>query len=137
MTITQTNNVDLITQMYMEMLEDEDSDLRFSFPDAKKRIAKYMADEPANIIENSDQTLGYALVKTNMQPIYLHHFYICRDARRQKNGTKAFQLLLQTLGADEMDLDVYVWNERGNAFWQSLGFKPRATIMRYSAGKPT
>ncbi len=67
---------------------------------------------------------------TDRTPLYLRHFYICRDQRRKGYGTAAFHALLRTLGTNTVDLDVYVWNERGKAFWTSLGFAPRALMMR-------
>ena len=39
-------------------------------------------------------------------------------------------MLLETLGTQTVDLDVFVWNESAIGFWQSLGFEQRAHLMR-------
>lgn len=63
-------------------------------------------------------------------PLYLRHFFICRDSRRQGLGTAAFHLLLQELKTESIDVEVMWWNERGHKFWQSLGFKERSIYLR-------
>jgi ribosomal protein S18 acetylase RimI-like enzyme len=45
-------------------------------------------------------------------------------------GTTAFYKLLAELKTETIDLDVFVWNHRGQEFWKSLGFKERCFIMR-------
>jgi ribosomal protein S18 acetylase RimI-like enzyme len=50
--------------------------------------------------------------------------------RRKGLGTAAFNLLMSELNTNSIDLDVFCWNERGQAFWRSLGFKERCIIMR-------
>ena len=67
---------------------------------------------------------------SDRKPYYLRHFYISRTRRRKGFGSAAFYLLLETLGTQTMDLDVFVWNESGIGFWQSLGFESRAHLMR-------
>jgi GNAT superfamily N-acetyltransferase len=128
----QCSDVFLLSQLFLELAEDEKSDVRRT----QQRAAEEMADflnrgEKAYTFSVSEEVAGYALININRNPPYLHHFYICRDKRRKGYGTLAFNALLKVLAVSEMDLDVYDWNERGKEFWKSLGFKPRAIIMRY------
>jgi len=53
------------------------------------------------------------------------------DERRKGYGTQAFHLLLYHLNIQEIDIDVYSWNEAGIDFWKSLGFEKRYYNMRY------
>jgi len=131
-TFQPCNDISLLSKLYNELSEDEANDARTTGKEMRERMAAFLhSGEVAYSFHAEDRVIGYALVNIRRTPFYLHHFYICRDARRQGFGTEAFRGLLQTLGTDTIDLDVFVWNERGKAFWTSLGFTPRATIMRY------
>ncbi len=133
--ISPCTDTALLSVLCREMMEDEPADAIPEDEETRRRMEAYLAaGDIAYLFTAGGQTAGYALVIPGRSPVYLRHFYICRAHRRKGYGTQAFRLLLQTLGVREMDLDVFVWNERGNAFWQSLGFEPRATIMRYRDG---
>lgn len=130
--VKKSSDISLLSHMYLELLEDEQADFKLSIQQAAKKMAAFLQDgEIAFIFSANGQVVGYALIIPNRQPVYLHHFYICRNARRHGFGTSAFDLIMQTLDIKTIDLDVFVWNTRGNTFWKSLGFEPRATIMRY------
>lgn len=132
MTIEPCKDIALLTKLFLELAEDERSDLQRTEKQAREEMAAILnREEKAYVFTSDGNIAGYALVVTNRRPYYLHHFYICRSERRKGYGTAAFKLLLETLDTSEIDLDVYEWNERGRAFWESLGFKPRAIIMRY------
>lgn len=132
--IEPCNDITLLSRLFKELAEDEPADVLRTDEMAKEEMEAFLArGEKAYIFTADGSIAGYALVVVNRKPPYLHQFYICRSERRKGCGTAAFKLLLETLNVDEMDLDVYVWNERGRAFWKSLGFKPRAIIMRYQS----
>ena len=126
----------LLTAMFLELMADEHTDTPATEAQAKRRMEEYLSRGDRTytfVVEGA--TVGYALVITDREPLYLRHFYICRDARRHGYGTAAFHALLKTLGTDTIDLDVFVWNERGKAFWTSLGFAPRALMMRLGGAR--
>ena len=64
-------------------------------------------------------------------PMYLRHFFVCREYRRNGCGKAFFGDLLKELGVRTIDIEVYSWNETGKRFWESLGFSPRCIYMRY------
>ena len=126
----------LLTSLFLELMADENTDTPATEAQAKRRMEEYLAHtDKAYTFTVQGELVGYALVIADRTPLYLRHFYICRHARRHGCGTTAFHALLKTLGTDTIDLDVFVWNERGKAFWASLGFTPRASMMRYSGLK--
>ena len=135
-TLKPCTDVALLSKLFNELSEDEANDARRTEKEMPRRYGRALlrSGEVAYSFREEGRIIGYALVNVSRDPFYLHHFYICRDARRQGFGTEAFQALLQMLGTEVIDLDVFVWNERGKAFWASLGFMPRATIMRYRTG---
>lgn len=133
-TVQPCGDVALLSRLYLELAEDEASDTRRTAAEAEEGMQDTLrSGDAAYVFMAEGRVVGYALVASARKPPYLRHFYICRDARRHGYGTEAFRALLRALGTDIIDLDVFVWNERGRAFWASLGFTPRATIMRYQA----
>jgi GNAT superfamily N-acetyltransferase len=125
------SDIPVLSTMFLELAEDEKSEIQRTVKAANEEMACLLEREKAYKFSVSDEIIGYALVNTNRKPCYLHHFYICRSHRRKGYGTSAFYALLKALNIKEIDLDVYDWNERGKSFWNALGFKPRAIIMRY------
>ena len=135
-TLQPCTDIALLTRLYMELMEDEGHDVIRTEEEVYAGMEEVLRDgEAAYAFMAEGRVVGYALMIMKRTPPYLHHFYICRDARRNGYGTEAFHALLRTLQTDRIDLDVYVWNERGRGFWNSLGFKPRATIMRYESAR--
>jgi ribosomal protein S18 acetylase RimI-like enzyme len=131
-----STDIALLARLYQEMLEDESFDIPRTPDELRDGMAGHLSSgEAAFLFMDQDKVVGYTLVIVKSAPPYIHHFYICRDARRHGYGKEAFYALLDTLETDWMDLDVLVWNERGHAFWRSLGFQPRSMIMRYQANR--
>lgn len=130
--IVACEDVDMLTALFKQLAEDEQTDTPRTDAQYREAMDTFLRKgEKAFIAVADGQTIGYALVMMDCAPLYLHHFYICRNARRKGAGTAFFHLLIQTLKAKEMSLDVFDWNERGKAFWRSLGFVPRNIQMRY------
>ena len=127
------SGVAILSALFLELAEDEGSDISRTAEKAAEEMEDYLRrGEKAYLFRVCGEIVGYALVIMKRTPPYLHHFYICRGKRRKGYGTAAFKTLLKTLDIKTMDLDVFDWNERGKSFWKSLGFKPRAVIMRYA-----
>ena len=122
--------INLIAKMTRQLFEDEPSDKNLSNEQYEKRLREYMNNGCDAFLFLDENVIGYALVNLVRTPCYLIDFYICRDYRRKGRGTAAFELLMRELKAESIDLDVFCWNDRGRKFWESLGFKERAIIMR-------
>ena len=126
----------LIMQLCQQLFEDEKSDILYTEEEMEHRIKSALeSDTNAYLFYQEGELAGYALVKTKAKPMYLWHFFICRNMRRKHIGTEAFWLLMKELDTDTIDLDVYCWNDRGQGFWKSLGFKERCIIMRRMVDK--
>ncbi|MGE5493834.1 MAG: N-acetyltransferase family protein [Burkholderiales bacterium] len=138
LTIERCSDIELLSRLFRELAEDERSDVKRTEEDYREEMSKLLGrGELAYLFTTAKGgPAGYALVDPFRKPYYLRHFYICRGHRLKGYGKAAFRLLLDALKISEIDLDVFDWNERGKAFWNSLGFKPRAIIMRYSSDKP-
>jgi predicted acetyltransferase len=125
------DNIPLLAQLNKQLFEDENNDSIPKIEVLEERLQKAMNEGSAAYLFMINGTAaGYALVKIQVNPYYLSHFFICREFRRQHLGTTAFNKLMTELNTNSIDLDVFCWNEWGRAFWKSLGFKERAVIMR-------
>ena len=121
----------LLAELNKQLYEDEKNDNIPAIDVLEERL-KYSIeqDSKAYLFTDNDEVVGYALVKTQLSPYYLSHFFICKNMRRKNFGTIAFNQLMNELNTDSIDLDVFCWNQRGQEFWKSLGFKERCIIMR-------
>ncbi len=125
-------DVAALARMNRMLIEDERAENDMTIPQLEQRMAGFLAgDYRAYFFEAAGEAIGYALVNPSATPVYLRQFFICREKRRSGFGREAFYALLSHLGVRTIDIDVYVWNEAGRAFWQSLGFRERAINMRY------
>lgn len=120
----------LIAEMTRQLFEDEPSDMTLSAEQFEDRLQKYIDAGCIAFLFAEENVIGYALVNVMRSPCYLIDFFICRPFRRGGKGTLAFNSLLKAIDTDCIDLDVFCWNDRGKKFWESLGFKERAIIMR-------
>ncbi len=126
--------VPLIKELSRQLFDDEKSDMVIKEEDLEHRLKSALeTDTEGYLFYHEGELAGYALVRTKAKPMYLWHFFICRNMRRKHIGTKAFHLLMKELNTDTIDLDVFCWNERGKGFWKSLGFKERCLVMRRKA----
>lgn len=127
------SDMDLLYKMNLDLMEDEQYDRVPSEEDLKKRWKEFFLHVKYGIylFRVESDVVGYAIVHLDETPKYLRHFFISRDFRRQGYGTECFNLLLKTLEIDKIDLDVMSWNERGQGFWKSLGFRERCKVMTY------
>jgi ribosomal protein S18 acetylase RimI-like enzyme len=122
-----------LSRLNRMLIEDEQADNLMTIPQLEQRMAGFLsADYDAFFFAAEGNRVGYALVDQTKTPPYLRHFFICRDCRRMGYGREAFFALLNHLRISEIDLDVYTWNHRGLAFWESLGFSKRCINMRFT-----
>ncbi len=120
----------LLADMTRQLFEDEPSDRILTVQQFEDRLRTYIDTGCRAFLFSDEGTVGYALVNMRRTPYYLIDFFICRNKRRAGRGTEAFNLLMGELNTENIDLDVFCWNSGGRRFWESLGFKEHAIIMR-------
>jgi ribosomal protein S18 acetylase RimI-like enzyme len=126
------HDLDLLAQVNQQLIEDEMHDNPMDLDQLKERMGKFIHSvyKAYLFYDSMNQVRGYALVDHSKEPLYLRQFFICRDSREQGYGRTAFETLMDFLGTDRIDIEVYHWNVRGYRFWKSLGFKERSIYMR-------
>lgn len=127
------DNLSVLAKLNRELYEDEKNDNIPEVEILQERLKCAIEQgSVAFLFLEHKEVAGYALVRTQTSPYYLSHFFICKNVRRKHLGTIALNQLMKELKTDSIDLDVFCWNQRGQAFWKSLGFKERCIIMRKS-----
>lgn len=117
-----------------QLIVDEHSGNPMTVDQLEARMRGFLRSSyEAYILLDGPEPIGYALVDMGREPLYLRQFLIFQQYRRSGLGSRAFALLVQTLKAGELDLEVLSWNQAGQAFWESLGFRERSRYLRYNA----
>lgn len=115
-----------------QLIEDEKSDNPMSIQELEERMTGFLNTEyDAYFFMVDEDIMGYALVKNSCRPLYLRQFLIDRKYRKHHYGTEAFNSLIQYLEVKSIDIEVLSWNEAGNRFWESCGFKDISRYMRF------
>ena len=126
-----------LAAMNKRLIEDEGSPNPMGPAELERRMGEFLRrDYEAFFFTEGGTVIGYALVRHTSVPPYLRQFYIDREYRRRHCGRKAFEMLMDVLGTDEIDIDVLPWNEAGRLFWKSLGFRETCVSMKYRMKKP-
>ncbi|MBO7420618.1 MAG: GNAT family N-acetyltransferase, partial [Spirochaetaceae bacterium] len=113
-------DVPLLAQMNKQLIDDEKSTNPMTVAELEERMHGFLGtDYSAYFFIEESCVVGYALVKDTEKPLYLRQFFIEREYRRKHLGRQAFQLLMDYLHADTINIDVLPWNEPGLRFWQS------------------
>lgn len=121
----------LLGRLNRELIIAEQSDNRMDDAQLVARMQDFLTQGyQAWIFEHANVCVGYALVHMQSTPVYVRHFLIVPAMRRQGWGRMAWQHLHRELGHVPIDIDVLAWNSSGHAFWQAMGFVPRAVRMR-------
>ena len=105
-----------------------------SVQELEKRMHKFLISGYKAIIFESDGVhIGYTLIEISRTPVFIRHFFIIGEYRRQGYGTAAFKKIICYLNADELELSVLVSNNIGYKFWQNCGLMPYEVLMRYKS----
>jgi ribosomal protein S18 acetylase RimI-like enzyme len=89
------------------------------------RMTQWLESEyEAFLFEEGEQTVGYALFRTEPEYVYLRQFYIRPEFRRRGFGSTAIAWLERhAWGKVRVRLDVLVGNAVAIAFWRAVGFR--------------
>jgi len=126
------DDIPVLAEMNERLIRDENHRDRLTIASLQSRMTKWLAaGSRAVLFEEDGQAIGYALFNTTQEHVYLKHFFVEAKHRRQGTGRTAMQWLMTNAwgGESRIRLDVLSENERGIAFWKSLGFESYCTTM--------
>ena len=102
--------------------------------DSREGIAAYLRRNPTTwfTAKEGDRLLGAILAGHDGRRGYISHTAVREDAQRQGVGTALVEAVLEALQAEgirKVALVVFARNEKGNAFWEKLGFTGRDDLV--------
>jgi ribosomal protein S18 acetylase RimI-like enzyme len=130
--LASIGELDALARMNVELRADERIDNIMTDVEVKDRMRGFLLGKTykVHVFEENGEILGYSVVDVTRSPAYMRQFFIVRGSRRAGYGSKFFQLLVDALGADAIDVEVLVWNEGALDFYKKIGFHPRYVGMR-------
>jgi len=102
--------------------------------DTREGIEKYLYRNPTTcfVAENKGEIVGVILTGHDGRRGYIHHLAVAENCQRQGLGSALLDAALEALKAEgiiKVALVVFARNEKGNAFWEKMGFTVREDII--------
>ncbi|MGN0478380.1 MAG: GNAT family N-acetyltransferase [Hominenteromicrobium sp.] len=102
--------------------------------DSREGIAAYLRRNPTTCFtaREDGRVLGAILAGHDGRRGYIYHTAVRADAQRRGIGSALVRAVLEALRAEgirKAALVVFSRNEKGNAFWEKLGFAGRADLV--------
>jgi GNAT superfamily N-acetyltransferase len=117
----------LLGALNHQLIQDEGHRNPMTVPELQKRMRDWLrrGDYAAELFEEGDEVVAYALYRETLTEIYLRHLFVVRHRRRQGIGRRAMRVLLHELWPRGKRLTVEVlWgNAAGLAFWKAMGYR--------------
>lgn len=130
--LANENDIDLLTQMNIELRKDEKIDNIMTNAQVKERMIKRLSTTyKAYLFYHENKIYGYALIDHNPTPLYLCQIFIINEYRSKGFGESFFKELMKFLNLKEIDVGVLNWNEKAQKFYKKIGFYPRFIGLRY------
>lgn len=102
--------------------------------DSREGIDRYLRRNPNTcfVAEHEGKVAGIILAGHDGRRGYIHHTCVDTALWDKQIGTKLVEAALEALrleGITKVALVVFEKNERGNGFWERMGFAPRADLV--------
>lgn len=109
-----------LAAMNRQLIDDEGNGSTATVPELEDRMREWLraGTYTGYVFRLAGEIIGYALVDPS--DMWMRHFFIGREHRRQGYGRQAIALLFEALGTDEIGLSCLLYNVRGLAFWRSF-----------------
>ncbi|MBN2291028.1 MAG: GNAT family N-acetyltransferase [Pirellulales bacterium] len=130
--ITGPEDMSILTNMNLQLLEDEQHRDRKSLPQLEERMRGWLSGEYRGVIFSQvDEPVAYALYRPDRDSIYLRQFFVARHCRRQGIGKEAMEILATQVWPPDIRITIEVLshNQIAQAFWKAVGFRDYAITM--------
>ncbi|MFT5523211.1 MAG: putative acetyltransferase [Pirellulaceae bacterium] len=113
-----------LARLNQQLICDEGHRNVMTLDQLQQRMVTWLSEEYVGyLFGEDDETVGYALSRSEDQHVYLRQFFVVESFRRQGIGRAAFEQLRAHWGTDRrVRLDVLSGNQHGIAFWRAVGF---------------
>lgn len=130
----------LLARMNQHLIEDEGHSNPMTLAQLAQRMRGWITAGTyrAILFEQDSRPVAYALYRNDPSSIYLRHFFVERQWRRQGIGRRALRLLRTAVlpTGKPIQVDVLAANTRGRGFWEALGFESYVVRMVLPADTP-
>ena len=102
--------------------------------DSREGISKYLIRNPSTcfVAVEQDCIIGAILTGHDGRRGYISHTAVSPAHQRQGIGKQLVETALKALkqqGIHKVNLVVFSYNEKGNAFWEAMGFTTRSDLI--------
>ena len=135
LTFVRANDSDVtcLAELNFQLIQDEGHRNRMSVEELQQRISDWLREDYSGyLFQLNDLLIGYALYRHDPEYVYLRQFFVNEKHRRQGFGKSAMQWLYKNVWQGQrVRVEVLVTNERGVAFWKSIGFKDYCLTLEF------
>ena len=119
-----SDDVACLAEMNYRLIQDEGHSNNMSLEELHDRMSEWLQGAyTAILFQLKAQTIGYALFRQEHDCYYLRQFFVDTKYRRRGIGRNAIRWLHENAWkGTRVRVDVLVNNDRGIAFWRSIGF---------------
>ena len=129
----------LLATLNFQLDEDEPHPYPLGMLALTERMTRWIESGEYEVLlfRRGERVTGYAAWRLEDRGIYLRHFFICRDQRRQGSGRAAMTLLCRDVFRKDrpIQIEAAVWNKDAIAFWHAIGFQDFGLSMELKAGE--
>ena len=118
-------DIPLLAEMNKQLIEDEGHRNPMTVPELAARMGAWLAKGyVATLFSRGEEVVAYALWRDEAAWIYVRHFFVARELRREGIGREAIRLLTGEVWppGKRARVSVLVGNLPAIAFWRSVGF---------------
>ena len=122
----------LLAQLNHQLIQDEGHRNQMRVGELERRMRDWLSgDYRAVLFEERNEVVAYALFRELSDEIYLRQLFVVRHRRREGIGRRAVEALRTEVWSRDkrLTVEVLVANERGVAFWRSVGYADYALTL--------
>ena len=122
----------LLAELNHQLIQDEGHRSRMRVAELERRMRDWLAgDYRAVLFEERSEVVAYALFHELPDEVYLRQLFVVRHRRREGIGRRAVDTLRTEVWPKDkrLTVEVLVANERGVAFWRSVGYADYALTL--------
>ena len=122
----------LLAELNHQLIQDEGHRSRMRVAELERRMRDWLAgDYRAVLFEERSEVVAYALFRELPDEVYLRQLFVVRHRRREGIGRRAVDTLRAEVWPKDkrLTVEVLVANERGVAFWRSVGYADYALTL--------
>ncbi|MFP4356245.1 MAG: GNAT family N-acetyltransferase [Phycisphaerae bacterium] len=123
--LATADDAPLLAELNKQLIVDEGHRNPMNVQQLAQRMRGWLTGEyHGAIFSQGGSIVGYALWRKEDDGYYLRQFYIVRESRRRGLGRAGIEWLRRHawVDAERISLEVLISNQRGVAFWRSVGF---------------